>query len=53
MGWTRDQLDPDGTPGELNDDSPLLRPGDEAWYVAEVSEDLVADFDVQVSKEDV
>lgn len=52
LGWTSNQLDPDGTPDVLSSDSSLLQPGEEAWYVAEVSEDLVADFDVQVIKED-
>lgn len=47
LGWALERPDVDGPPPSLAGESPLLRPGEGAWYVAEVASDLAADFDLR------
>ena len=52
LGWTRESEGGDEELGALSPGHPLLQPGEDAWYVAEVAEDLLADFDVRIGKEE-
>lgn len=51
LGWTGRRPDLDGPQLDLELAAPLLQPDQAAWFVAEVTDDLLADVDFRISKE--
>ncbi|GAA1979973.1 hypothetical protein GCM10009817_20810 [Terrabacter lapilli] len=51
LGWTDHRPDLEGPQLDLELAAPLLEPGQAAWFVAEVTDDLLADIDIRISKE--
>ena len=51
LGWTTERPSADGEAG-FSADTPLLEPDGDAWFFADIVDDLVADFDVRVVTEE-